>query len=170
MPDQMPTGGVEIAKSAALPFPLLNSVLAKIPQPGNVRRANRFRRMRLRHTDQGDLFVMTPSPQCSRRDPLSNPQQIFAYNFPAHATLTAHRCFLQISLLRYIFTSLLQPAASHNITRPASHTLQPCASLVKLSATCSPLLANSSPSKASMVAASALNSTYLKKRSWRAAC
>src|SRR6516164_6148555 len=69
-------GCLQIAEQRQLSFPLLDTVLAKVPQPGLIRIANRFGGMRLRNTDQQDVFRFSPGTQRCARDSFLHARQI----------------------------------------------------------------------------------------------
>ncbi len=86
MTDQVPCRRQSF-RSGALPFPLLDTILAKVPNPRFIRFADRTRRMRLGHPDEGDLLR---APPCARRrygNPLLNSQQLFPHRSLRHVRI-----------------------------------------------------------------------------------
>src|SRR5215831_16762506 len=69
-------GRLQIAQQWQLPLPLLHTVLAKVPQPGLIRVANRFGWMRLRNADQQDVFGLSAGPQRCAHDLFLHARQI----------------------------------------------------------------------------------------------
>src|ERR1700676_109804 len=124
--------------SAELSFPLLHAILAKMPRPRFIRGANGFRRVRLRHRDQGDFFRAASCPPRRRRDALLYYSEILSNVIPIHRRPAAPRTRTKI-----LTRVSLQCRAS-----PVILACDPC-----------PLAENSSPSKASTAAASARRST-----------
>src|SRR5439155_16445942 len=74
----------QILNSSALPFPFLNAILPKMTQPRVIGGANGFRRMRLRHGDQGDLFASAPCLFRGGSDAFLHTQKIFPSDFAVH--------------------------------------------------------------------------------------
>src|SRR5260370_40909549 len=74
-------------RSSALPFPFLNAIPAKVSNRRFIRFDDRARRMRLRHSNQGDLFRPPPRARRSTRYLLLNSQQIFSHRSLRHVRI-----------------------------------------------------------------------------------
>src|SRR5205823_10229750 len=76
MPDQMPRSS-PIVRANALYFPLLHTVLAKVPHARLEGFLDGDGRMGLRDADESDVFGAPPNAICSGRDSFLYPKKIF---------------------------------------------------------------------------------------------
>src|SRR5438132_11028152 len=76
MPDQLPRSR-QIVRANALYFPLLHSVLAKVPHARLEGFLDGDGRMGLRDADESDVFGAPPNAICSGRDSFLYPKKIF---------------------------------------------------------------------------------------------
>src|SRR5207244_6711523 len=76
MPDQMPRSS-QIVRANALYFPLLHTVLAKVPHARLEGFLDGDGRMGLRDADESDVFGAPPNAICSGRDSVLYTTKIF---------------------------------------------------------------------------------------------
>src|SRR5260370_39771102 len=91
MSNQMPRG-LQSFRARALPFPLLNAVLAKMTNPCFVGLDDGARRMCLGHLDQRHLLRSPPGARRRASDPLLNSQKIFSHRSLRHARIPILAC------------------------------------------------------------------------------
>jgi hypothetical protein len=76
MADEMP-GSLEVGDCGEFPLPFLNTVLAKVAEPGIIAIVNRVRGVRFGNADQKNLFGFSGGATRGRFDLLANLLKIF---------------------------------------------------------------------------------------------
>src|SRR5260370_7062017 len=121
MSNQMPPRH-QSCRSSVLPFPFLHAILAKVSNPRFIRFDDRGRRMRLRHSNQGDLFRLPPRARRSTGDALLNSQQIFSHRTLRHVRNRILACMAlqrRVSAVRLAFGRNSIRAPTQTMTAPA---------------------------------------------------